>query len=412
MHSIRKIRKKSVTLYFNTIIMDINKIRQDTRGLEDGKIFLNNAGSSLMPGMVTDAMTDYLALEERSGGYHVANVHADTLEEFYDESAKLINAGPSNMAFATSATEAYTKALSSIVFKENDVIITTADDYISNQITFISLHKKLRVKVVRMKNLPDHELDLEDLEHLIKVHHPKLVAVTHIPTNSGLIQDVEAVGRICREHHILYLVDACQSVGQMVVDVEKIGCDFLTATGRKFLRGPRGTGFLYVSDRVLEQEYAPLLLDMRGADWTDYDDYELFKTAKRFEHWERSYASMLGLKHAIRYANDVGMDEIESYSKSLSQKLRENLKESGFSVWDWGNRLSSIVTFSGPDGDLENIQKFLKENNVYFSVTYKNSALIDFTNKNINGIVRLSPHYFNTMEEIKKVSEILKDSLN
>ncbi|GEN74591.1 aminotransferase class V-fold PLP-dependent enzyme [Chryseobacterium hagamense] len=391
--------------------MDINTIRQETRGLKDGKIFLNNAGSSLMPDLVTDAMVDYLKLEEFSGGYHVADVNADILEEFYDETAKLVNAGPSNMAFATSATEAYSKALSSIIFKEGDVIITTADDYISNQITFISLQKKIGVKIIRMKNLPDHELDLEDLQRLIREHHPKLIAVTHIPTNSGLIQNVEAVGKMCREHDILYLVDACQSVGQMVVDVEKIGCDFLTATGRKFLRGPRGTGFLFVSDRVLEQDYAPLLLDMRGADCTGYNDYELFRTAKRFEHWEFSYASMLGLKHAVRYANNIGMDMVEKYNRELSRKLRENLKNYGFNVWDWGNRLSSIVTFSGPDGDLENIRKVLKENNVYFSVTYKNSALIDFTKKDINGIVRLSPHYFNTIEEIEKVSEILKASL-
>jgi cysteine desulfurase / selenocysteine lyase len=254
-------------------------------------------------------------------------------------------------------------------------------------------------------------LDLEDLENLIKEHDPKLIAITHIPTNSGLIQNIEAVGKLCKQYDVLYLVDACQSVGQLVVDVEKIGCDFLTATGRKFLRGPRGTGFLYVSDKVLEQDYAPLLLDMRGAHWSEFDDYELFKTAKRFEHWEVSYASLLGLMEATKYANAIGMQNIEDYNRKLSQNLRENLKNSGFKVWDWGNNLSSIITFCGPNGDLEKIQKVLKQNNVFFSATYKNSALIDFTNKNINGIVRLSPHYFNTSEEIEKVSEILKNSL-
>jgi selenocysteine lyase/cysteine desulfurase len=391
--------------------MNTDKIRQDIKGLSDGKIFLNNAGSSLMPQVVLDSMIDYLHQEEQFGGYEVANRNAELLEQFYDETAKLINCKSSNIAFATSATDAYAKALSSIVFKEGDVIITTVDDYISNQIVFISLQKKLNVKVIRTKNLSDNELDLEDLEHLIKEHRPKLVAVTHIPTNSGLIQNVESVGKICRQYDVLYLVDACQSVGQLVVDVEKIGCDFLTATGRKFMRGPRGTGFLYVSDKVLEQNYAPLLLDMRGANWSEFDDYELFKTAKRFEHWEISYASLLGLMEATKYANAVGMQEIENYNRKLSEKLRQNLKNNGFNVWDWGNNLSSIVTFSGPDGDLENIQKVLKENNVFFSVTYKNSALIDFTNKNINGIVRLSPHYFNTVDEIEKVSEILKNSL-
>lgn len=391
--------------------MNTAKIREDIRGLSDEKIFMNNAGSSLMPSIVVDSMIDYLKQEEQFGGYEVATRNAELLEEFYDETAKLINCKPSNIAFATSATEAFAKALSSIFFKENDVIITTADDYISNQITFISLQKKINIKIIRTRNLPDNELDLEDLENLIRKYTPKLVAVTHIPTNSGLIQNVEGVGKICKRYNILYLVDACQSVGQMVVDVNNIGCDFLTATGRKFLRGPRGTGFLYVSDKVLEQNYAPLLLDMRGANWTEYNDYELFKTAKRFEHWEISYASLLGVKHAIRYANNIGLDTIEEYNKILSEELRNRLKDSGFKVWDWGNHLSSIVTFSGPDGDLENIQRVLKENNVFFSVTYKNSALIDFTNKKINGIVRLSPHYFNTLEEIEQVSEILKNSL-
>ncbi|WPO81042.1 aminotransferase class V-fold PLP-dependent enzyme [Chryseobacterium sp. JJR-5R] len=391
--------------------MNINKIRQDTRGLTDGKIFLNNAGSSLMPNVVTDAMTDYLHQEEQCGGYEVANRNSALLDQFYTETAALINCRPPNIAFATSATEAFTKALSSILFKEGDVIITTIDDYISNQITFISLQKKLKVNIIRMKNLPDHELDLEDFEDLIKKYDPKLVAVTHIPTNSGLIQNIEAVGKICRQYDVLYLVDACQSVGQMVVDVEKTGCDFLTATGRKFMRGPRGSGFLYVSDRVLERGYAPLLLNMRGADWIAYDDYELFPTAKRFEHWEVSYASLLGFTKAVQYANSIGLQNIEDYNTILSGKIRQNLYSAGFKVWDWGTRLSSIITFSGPDGDLEHIQKVLKANNIFFSVTYKNSALIDFTNKNINGIVRLSPHYFNTPEEIERVSEILKNSL-
>ncbi|PZU18674.1 MAG: aminotransferase, partial [Chryseobacterium sp.] len=171
--------------------MNIDIIRQDIRGLSDGKIFLNNAGSSLMPRQVVDTMMDYLKQEEQFGGYEVANKNAELLESFYDETAKLINCKSSNIAFATSATDAYTKALSSIIFKEGDVIITTIDDYISNQITFISLQKKLKLKIIRTKNLSDHELDLEDLEELIKKYTPKLVAVTHIPTNSGLIQNVE-----------------------------------------------------------------------------------------------------------------------------------------------------------------------------------------------------------------------------
>lgn len=390
--------------------MNIDKIRQEIRGLSDGKLFFNNAGSSLMPNIVVDSMIDYLHQEEQFGGYEVANRNAELLENFYVETAKLIHCKPSNIAFMTSATEAFAKALSSIIFKEDDVIITTVDDYISNQITFISLQKRLNVKIIRIKKLDNNELDFEELENLIKQHQPKLVAVTHIPTNSGLIQDVESVGKICRQYNVLYLADCCQSVGQMVVDVEKIGCDFLTATGRKFMRGPRGSGFLYVSDRVLEQDYAPVLLDMRGAHWSEFDSYELFKTAKRFEHWEVSYAAVLGMMEAVKYANNIGLEQIENYNKNLAETLRTNLAESGFKVLDIGKNLSSIVTFCGPDNDLENIQNVLRGNNVFFSASYKHSALIDFTDKKVDGAVRLSPHYFNTLEEIDKVSEILSKS--
>ena len=392
--------------------MNTDKIRQEIRGLSDGKLFFNNAGSSLMPNIVVDSMIDYLRQEEQLGGYEVANRNAELLDNFYAETARLINCKPSNIAFMTSATEAFAKALSSIIFEEGDTIITTVDDYISNQITFISLQKRLNINLLRIKKLENNELDLEDLENLIKQHHPKLVAVTHIPTNSGLIQDIEAVGKICRQYDVLYLADCCQSVGQMVVDVDKIGCDFLTATGRKFMRGPRGSGFLYVSDRVLEQDYAPILLDMRGAHWSEYDNYELFKTAKRFEHWEVSYASVLGMMEAVKYANTIGLNTIENYNRKLSETLRTNLKNSGFKVLDIGQNLSSIVTFCGPDNDLENIQKVLRENNVFFSVSYKNSALIDFTDKKVDGAVRLSPHYFNTLEEVEKASEVLRNSLS
>ncbi|MCD0478139.1 aminotransferase class V-fold PLP-dependent enzyme [Chryseobacterium sp. LC2016-29] len=391
--------------------MNTDKIRQEIRGLSDGKLFFNNAGSSLMPNIVVDSMLDYLKQEEQFGGYEVANKKAELLENFYTETAKLINCKPSNIAFMTSATEAFSKALSSIIFKEGDTVITTVDDYISNQITFISLQKRLNVKIIRIKKLENNELDLEDFENLIKQNHPKLVAVTHIPTNSGLVQDIEAVGKICRQYDILYLADCCQSVGQMVVDVEKIGCDFLTATGRKFMRGPRGSGFLYVSDRILEQDYAPILLDMRGAHWSEYNNYELFKTAKRFEHWEVSYAAVLGMMEAVKYANNVGLNNIENYNRKLAQTFRINLKNNGFKVLDIGNNLSSIVTFCGPDNDLENIQKVLRENNVFFSASYKHSALIDFTDKKVDGAVRLSPHYFNTLEEVEKVSEVLRKSL-
>ncbi|MDQ0781870.1 aminotransferase class V-fold PLP-dependent enzyme [Chryseobacterium sp. W4I1] len=387
--------------------MDLELIRQDTRGCTD-KIFLNSAGGSLMPEVVVKAMTDHILLEQQHGGYEAADRNTEHIQRFYTETSKLINTQPHNIAGMVSSTDGYSKALSSIAFKNGDVIITTNDDYVSNQIAFFSLQKKIGIKIIRIKNLPDHELDLEDLENLIKKHHPKLVSVTHIPTNSGLIQNVEEVGKICRRYDVLYLVDACQSVGQLVVDVEKIGCDFLTVTGRKFMRGPRGTGFLYVSDRVLERNMAPVFLDMCGAEWTEFNDYKLSATAKRFEQWETSISSLLGLVEAMKYANNIGLANIENYNLQLAKDLRIGLQNNGLRVLDEGKNLSSIVTFCAQDGSIENIYRRLKENTIYFSVSNKSNALIDFTFKNVEKAIRLSPHYFNTSDEIETVIKMLK----
>jgi len=387
--------------------MDLNTIRKDTAGCAD-KIFLNSAGGSLMTEIVVETMTDYIFLEQQHGAYGAADRSADRLALFYTEAARLINTQPDNIAFTVSSTDAYAKALSSIEFKDGDCIITTNDDYISNQMAFFSLQKKRGVKLIRVKRLSDHELDLEDLENLIRKHNPKLIAVTHIPTNSGLIQNVEGVGKICRQYDVLYLVDACQSVGQLVVDVEKIGCDFLTATGRKFMRGPRGTGFLYVSDRALEKNMAPVFLDLAGAEWTEFDDYKLLKTAKRFEHWETSVSSLVGYTEALKYANGIGLQNIENYNRKLAESLREGLHSRGFKILDQGKNLCSIVTFCAPDKSIENIYKILKENNVYFSVSNKSNALIDFTLKNLDRAIRLSPHYFNTSDEIESVVKMLE----
>lgn len=387
--------------------MNLESIRNDTIGCSD-KIFLNSAGSSLMPKAVVEVMVNYLHEEQQWSGYIMADRNSRDISRFYEEAAILINTQSRNIAFTSSSTDGYVKALSSIPFKQGDCIITTNDDYISNQIAFISLQKKLGIKIIRMGTLSDSELDLDDLEKLITLHAPRLIAVTHVPTNSGLIQNVEGVGALCRRYDILYLVDACQSVGQLVVDVEKIQCDFLTATGRKFMRGPRGAGLLYVSDKVLDLGMAPLFPDSIGAQWTAFDDYTLNATAKRFELWERSNATLLGFKEALRYANHIGMQNIENYNRTLAETLRVHLDNAGFKVLDHGNRLSSIVTFCSQDGSTEAIEKVLRENKVYFTISRKSNALIDFTFKNVESAIRLSPHYFNTPEEIENVIRFLK----
>jgi selenocysteine lyase/cysteine desulfurase len=389
--------------------MNIIQIRNDL-SYYGNKIFLNSAGSSLMPAIVTQKISDYLREEQEVGGYYLADSKADEIEDFYRQAAKLIGANAHNIAFTHDATDAYIKALSSIKFNPNDVIITTDDDYASNHIQFISLKKRFGIQVVRMRNLANGDLDIADFEQLVETHHPKLVAVTHVPTNSGLVQNVEAVGEICQQQGIIYLVDACQSVGQIDVGVNTIKCDFLSATGRKFLRGPRGTGFLFVSDRMLEEGYAPMMIDGGGAIWKDENHYQVLETARRFETWEKPYALLVGLTEAFKYAQEIGIESIETYNQQLMERLRANLSRiPRVQQYDRGSRKCNILTFRKERISLLTLKEKLSQKEVFFSVSNREWGVIDYEKKGIDGTIRLSPHYFNTLEEMDRAAEIIEE---
>ncbi len=390
-------------------MLDINKIRKDTPGCHD-KLFFNSAGSSLPPKAVTDSMVEYLKQEELVGGYLLADQRHAEIKEAYQEIGKLINASSDRIAITFNATDSYARALSSIPFEVGDAILTTTQDYVSNQIQFLALQKRLGIKVVRAPGNNDGDLDLAEFEKLYKVHRPKLVAVTHVPTSSGLIQDVEAVGTICaKDENCYYLVDACQSIGQLVVDVEKIQCDFLSVTTRKFLRGPRGCGFLYISEKVLQDGLEPLLPDLHGAEWVEENEYRPMSTAQRFEFWEFQYANVIGLKEAAKYANETGMKEIEEAGLALSGQLRESLQNTNqVTIYDRGTRLSNIITLRKEGVSQVDLEKHLHENGVYFSIGRMKNALIDFRNKGVDWFLRISPHYFNTREEADQLVDIIE----
>ena len=390
-------------------MFDLNKVRKDTPHCQD-KIFLNSAGASLMPNQVVSRMKSYLDEEAKYGGYKMYDISKLEINEFYLETAKMLNCEPHNIAYAFNATDAFAQALFSIPFEKGDVIITTDDDYLSNHIQFYAAYKRFGVQTIRVNNLENGGLDLVHLERLIREHNPKLVSITHVPTNSGKVQDVESIGNLCESYDILYIVDACQSVGQMPVDVKKIKCDFLNVTGRKFLRGPRGTGFLFVSDRILKMGLTPLRLDGWSANWVGTNKFEFHESARRYEVYEQSYSCTLGFKEAIKYANDIGLDNIYTYNQELLTRLRSNLESHGDILFlDKGEHLVNIFTFQKKGVSKSEIDLALTKNEVYFSSMFSGTALIDFNKKGIDWLIRLSPHYFNTMDEMDRVSEIIKE---
>jgi selenocysteine lyase/cysteine desulfurase len=389
--------------------MNLDRLRAETPGCAH-VVHFNNAGAALMPLQVLEAMTGHLQLEAELGGYEAADVRRDAIDDFYSATAELLACEARNIAFAPSATDAYARALSSVPFVSGDLILTTRDDYISNQIAFFSLRKRFGVGVVHAPNLPGGGVDVEAIVRLMQERRPRLVAVTHIPTNSGVVQPVAEIGRHCRELDLLYLVDACQSVGQYALDVDALGCDFLSATCRKFLRGPRGSGFLYVSDRALAAGYEPLFIDMRGARWTEPDDYTPVETAARFEDWEFSYATLLGAATATRYALTVGIEAIAERTPALGDSLRDKLAEvKGVRILDRGSERCAIITFTLSGWPSDALANELRQRKINSSVSVRDVALYDFTEKAVDACVRLSPHYYNTEEEVDNVVTVVRE---
>jgi selenocysteine lyase/cysteine desulfurase len=380
---------------------EIAQLRLETPGCAE-RIHLNNAGASLMPLPVINAMHEHIDLEVRMGGYEAAAFKSTAVENFYAKAAELINAQAINIAYTTSATDAFIRALSSVPFQKGDVILTTNEDYNSNQIQFLSLKKRFGVKVERVASEDTGGLNLNDLDDKLHQLKPRLLAVTHIPTNSGLVQPVQEIGKIVAAHDTIYLLDACQAAGQLQLDVQTLRCDFMSTTFRKFLRGPRGAGFLYVSDKILQQNLEPLFIDMRGADWTEVDQYTVRSDAKRFETWEVSYAALLGSSASLQYALNVGSSRIEQRVKYLSSRLRTLLHQvPKAQVLDRGPVLAGLVTFFIAGHDPEKLKKELQQRGINLSASYRANALIDFDAKKVPWALRASPHYYNTELELE-----------
>jgi len=374
-------------------------------------VHLNNAGASLMPEPVLAAVTAHLARECEIGGYEASEEEAPHLAAAYEAVAALLGTRAANVAMVENATVAVSQALSAIPFTAGDRLVTSRIDYPSNQIMYLSLAHRLGIEVVQADDLPEGGVDPESVRRLARQPRCRLVSLTWVPTNSGLVQDAHAVGEVCAELGVPYLVDACQSVGQMAVDVARLRCDYLAGTARKFLRGPRGIGFLYVSDRALERGDQPLLPDMRGADWVAPGEYRLAAGARRFENWEFAYALVLGMGEAARYAARVGPAAF-TRGRELAARLRSRLAAlPGLRVLDRGRDLSALVTAEIAGRDAEEIKLALRQRGINTSVSRRKDGLLDMEAKGAASALRLSPHYFNTEDEVDAATEALAELL-
>ena len=362
-----------------------------------------------MPRAVLDAMVAHLNREAKFGAYESADDAEGAVADAYANVAKLLGTQLRNIAVVENSTVAFFQALSAFDFKAGDVIVTTRNDYISNQLAYLSLARRHGVEVRRAADLASGGADPQSVRELLRDPRVRLLAVTWVPTNSGLMQPVETLGEIAEAAGVPYLVDGCQAVGQISVDVARLKCDFFSGTARKFLRGPRGIGFLYVSDRALKRGDFPLYIDMRGADWVSADGFAPAPDARRFENWEFAYSLVLGMGEAARYALGVGVERGGHRARDLAATLRRKLTElRGIRVLDRGSELAAIVTIEVAGWDATELSKLLRTRGINTSASLRAYAVIDMDEKRAASALRLSPHYYNTESEVERVVEELR----
>ncbi len=386
-------------------MIDINKIRAETPAASR-LAYLHNAGAALMPVPVVTAMKGHIDLESGIGGYAAADGESDRLEAVYGSVARLLNAAPDEIGLMENATVAWQMAFYALPFRKGDRILTAEAEYAANYVAFLQVAKRTGAIIDVVPSDPVGEFDISALERMID-GRVKLIAITWVPTNGGLVNPAAAVGKIARAHGIPYLLDACQAVGQMTVDVEDIGCDMLSATGRKFLRGPRGTGFLYVR-RALLQRLEPPMIDHFAAPWVSRDEYRLRDDARRFETWENNYAARLGLGAAVDYALDIGMGPIEQRCRMLADRLRGGLAAiRGITIRDLGRAPGAIVSFTMDGYEANAIVSSAAGADITIGASDPSSTRIDAEIRALPQLVRASPHYYNTEAEIDRLIDHL-----
>ena len=386
--------------------LDVERIRAETPGCAH-VLHLNAAGSSLPSRRTLDATLDHLRLEAEIGGYEAADRARPVLDGFYPSIATLIGAEPGEIAYVENATRGWDLAFYSLDFKPGDRILTCVSEYSSNYISYLQVARKTGAEIVVVPDDRHGQIDLAALERAID-KRTKLVSISHIPTQGGLVQPAEAVGKIVNDAGILYLLDACQSVGQLPVDVRAIGCDFLSTTGRKYLRGPRGTGLLYVRHDWVER-LDPPFLDLHAARWVAPDRYEVRADARRFENWETNYAGKIGLGVAIDEALAWGMDDIWARVRLLADTLRADLGTiPGVTVRDLGEVRGGIVTFTHDGVAAAAIQAALHARRINVTTSSVSSTRFDMEERDLDQLVRASVHYYNDEAELSRFTDAVR----
>ncbi|MFG6083164.1 aminotransferase class V-fold PLP-dependent enzyme [Paracoccus litorisediminis] len=387
--------------------LDVAQLRAGTPGCNH-VIHFNQAGAGLPPAEVADAMRSRIELEARHGPMETASSGEEIKAQARELAAGLIGCKPAELAFMSSTGTAWGMPVASLPeFRAADRILVSQQEWGGNLATLRYKAARAGATVEPMPTRQDGVTDLDALRTMID-KHVRLICLTWLPCNGGLIDDAEGIGRIAQQHDIPYIVDAAQAVGQIPVDVRQIGCDVLVSTARKHLRGPRGTALLYVREAFLDRLSPP---------WGDHvsmpylDEMPQPRTdARRFESSEMSAVLMAGLQAALTLATRIGIDEIQARVSNMSAFLRQRLEEiPGVTVLDRGTRLSGLVAFNLDNMVAGAVQSRLRERGIAIGSNGMAYTPLDMNLRGLDQVARATVSYLTTEAEIDALCAAVRD---
>jgi len=380
--------------------VDVERARAETPGCAD-VLHFNNAGAALMPRPVVEAVVEHLEREAHLGGYEAADAAEAAIEHTYAMLARLLGCRADEVAVVENATRAWDMAFYSIPLTAGDRVLTARAEYASNYIAYLQVARRTGASIEVVPSDATGQVSVAALEAMMD-ERVKLISMSHVPTNGGLVNPAAEVGRVARTWQVPFLLDACQSVGQLPTEVETLGCDLLSGTGRKYLRGPRGTGFLYVRRSLIER-LEPPFLDLHAAEWTGPQEYVVRGDARRFENWESNIAAEIGLGVAVEYALGWGLEAIGQRVGGLAEHLRAELAAlPGVTIYDQGAVRCGIVTFGLQGREPAAIKAALAAQRINVTTSSRASTLLDMDARHLQGVVRASVHYYNTEDEVAR----------
>lgn len=387
--------------------VDVDRVRAETSGI-DHRVHVNNAGASPPPDIVLNATLEYLRTEALDGGYETAAARQADLDVVYREASMMLGCAEGELAFQQNATQAWWAGFNAVPLTAGDRILASSAEYVSSG---IGMNQAVE-RGVQVELIPNDEFgqtSVDALEDMLD-ERVKLVCATHVPTSGGLVNPVEQIGAAVKEgSDAFFLVDVCQSFGQLPIDVAAMQADFAAMTGRKFCRAPRGTGLLYQRSGLTGLQ-PPKVADGFGNDWAAPWMVKPKTGARVHELFEYSFAAKIGFGIALSYANELGLDNIAARLGALADQMRRQLASiDGVTVTDRGQHKSGIVTLTVDGFTTAAVKDHLTARGINSSLSNAVASQFDMAERGPNGFVRVSPHYFNTTDEIDRVCEAVAE---